>query len=41
MSNEKMKKTSPAVIAFFWLLAAAPLSWGVFQTLVKVAAMFK
>jgi uncharacterized protein with PQ loop repeat len=33
-------KTSNATIAFFWALALAPLSWGVYQTLIKVAAMF-
>jgi hypothetical protein len=27
-------------VAFFWLLAAVPLGWGVWQTAVKVAAMF-
>ena len=27
-------------VAFFWALALAPLSWGVWQTLMKVAAMF-
>lgn len=27
-------------VAFFWLLAVAPLSWGVWQTAMKVAAMF-
>lgn len=27
-------------IAFFWTLALAPLSWGVWQTLIKVSAMF-
>jgi hypothetical protein len=27
-------------IAFFWALALAPLSWGVWQTLMKVSAMF-
>jgi hypothetical protein len=27
-------------VAFFWTLALAPLSWGVWQTLIKVSAMF-
>jgi hypothetical protein len=27
-------------VAFFWSLALLPLSWGVWQTAVKVAAMF-
>lgn len=29
-----------AKVAFFWLLALAPLSWGVYQTAMKVMAMF-
>lgn len=40
MSNEKTK-TSPAQIAFFWLLCAIPLGWGVFQTLTKVVLIFQ
>jgi hypothetical protein len=39
--NKEVKKTSPATIAFFWLLAGIPLGWGVFQTLMKIGAMFK
>lgn len=39
MSNI-VNKTPVAKIVFFWLLAGVPLSWGVYQTLTKVAVMF-
>lgn len=28
-------------LAFFWTLALTPLTWGVWQTLIKVSAMFR
>ncbi len=27
-------------VIFYWALAAIPLSWGVWQTVIKVMAMF-
>ena len=42
-SDNMHQETSTAMklkIAFFWALALAPLSWGVWQTLMKVSAMF-
>jgi hypothetical protein len=43
MNHEMKHPTSGAMklkVAFFWALALAPLSWGVWQTLMKVSAMF-
>jgi hypothetical protein len=34
------KSSMTAKVIFFWLLACAPLSWGVYQTMIKVAGMF-
>jgi hypothetical protein len=30
-----------AVVAFAWILVGVPLLWGVWNTLVKAAALFK
>jgi hypothetical protein len=38
---EDIKKTSPAVVAFAWLLVCIPLSWGVYQSALNVAKLFK
>jgi hypothetical protein len=34
------RSTSPALVALAWVAVAAPLLWGIFQTLKKAAALF-
>ena len=34
-------RTSPLLLAGFWLMVGIPLAWGVWTTLVKAAALFK
>lgn len=36
-----VKKTSPLLLALFWLYVSIPLAIGVWETLLKAAALFK
>ena len=38
---ETQSTSSPIILAFAWLAVGLPLAWGVYQTLVKVALLFK
>jgi len=38
--NDAVLPGMAAQVAFGWILALVPLSWGVWQTAIKVAALF-
>jgi len=38
---ETAKKSSPLTIAFAWLVVLIPASWGVYNTALKAANLFK
>jgi hypothetical protein len=37
----EIKKSSPAIIALAWLVVLIPASWGIYNTALKAAALFK
>lgn len=37
----EIKKSSAAAIALAWLVVLIPASWGVYNTVLKAAALFK
>ena len=39
--NQTPNSTSPALIYVAWAVVVLPLIWGVFQTFIKVAELFK
>jgi hypothetical protein len=39
--SEEIKKTSTAAVTFAWLLVCIPLGWGVYQSALNVAKLFK
>ena len=39
--QEPVKKTNPILIVLFWIYVAIPLAWGVYNTLLKAADLFK
>ena len=41
MTNQTEAKSSIAVVALAWLLVGLPLLWGVSQTLLQTAQLFK
>jgi hypothetical protein len=40
-NREKDWSHNPAIIAFAWLAVGVPLLWGVLNTLIKSAALFR
>lgn len=38
---ENIKKSSPALILFAWLLVGVPLGWGVYNTLMSSMKLFQ
>ena len=40
-TQEPVKKTNPLLVALFWIYVMIPLSWGVYNTLLKTAYLFK
>ena len=41
MENTTQRKTPVALIVAFWLLVGVPLVWGVSNTIITAAALFK
>ena len=39
--RETMERTSPATVAFAWFAVGLPLVWGVVETLVRAAQLFR
>jgi hypothetical protein len=39
--SETVKNTSAATVVFAWLLVCIPLGWGVYQSALNVAKLFK
>ena len=40
-TSTTVKKTSPVLLALFWLYVSVPLVIGVWETLLKASALFK
>lgn len=40
-TSTMVKKTSPVLLALFWLYVSIPLVIGVWETLLKASALFK
>jgi hypothetical protein len=40
MDAPSLDRTPPALVVLAWLVVAAPLLWGVLQTLKKASALF-
>jgi hypothetical protein len=38
---ENIKKSSPAMILFAWLLVGVPLGWGIYNTLLNSMKLFQ
>ncbi len=38
--SDPIKKTSPALVAAAWVIVALPLSWGLYQSVIKTKPLF-
>ena len=41
MSNPEDRRTSPLLLAAAWTVVAIPLTWGIYQTVIKSLPLFR
>ena len=41
MTNENQVHTSVGQLLFYWMVVGVPLAWGVYNTVLKLQALFK